>query len=84
MPVPLLPHLASTYTLVTEAVVHGDGWHVKDLRLAREYGAAELLAVHPVARVTAHDTESAVLVIPMVFWSHPALAMCTMLVPKWS
>ena len=42
-------------TADAEAVVHGDGSHVKDARLHSERAAVELLAVHLAAQFTARD-----------------------------
>ena len=50
MPVTLLLHMLSTCLLATEAVVLGNGSHVKDARL---------LAVHPAAQFNVPDSESA-------------------------
>ena len=42
--------------------MHGDGLHVKEADVLTEHGAVEPLAVHPVARETVLDSESAMLI----------------------
>ena len=63
MPVTLLLHMPSTCLLATEAVVLGNGSHVKHARLPSEHAAVELLAVHPAAHSKVPDSESAKLTL---------------------
>ena len=61
MPTIAAPDMLSTCTLVTKAVMYRNESHVKVARLPSEHAAVELLAVHPAARFTVHDSESPML-----------------------
>ena len=56
----LLLQLPSVCAPDTTAKEHGDGSHVKDANAQHEHVAEETLAVHSVAHLTRHDSESAV------------------------